>query len=75
MTTDTVYMLKTILREIQEAHVSLSDLRSIIAEHTKNFHCDVEWEDLQFLVSEIESRLARVETTLREAAYQEALAS
>jgi hypothetical protein len=75
MTTDTVYTLKIALREIQEVHAALFDLKNIISEHTGDFHCDVEFEDLQFLIKEIEARLARTETMLKEAAYQEALAS
>jgi hypothetical protein len=71
---DTVYTLKTALREIQEAYAVLADLGGLITAHTQDFNCDVEWEDLQFLVKEIESRLTRAETMLKEAAYQEALA-
>jgi hypothetical protein len=73
MRLDILYMLKTALRDLQEAQEVLTDLNGLIAAHTQDPNCDVEWEDLQFLVKEIESRLTRAETLLRGAAYGEAL--
>ena len=68
---DLTYELKNALRELQEAHDILSDIRSIASEFVQNSSEDVEWEDIQFLTQELDEQLRRAEERLKRILYND----